>query len=61
MTAVFAYLDEPPFCAPGADGPVGCDVDVAFAVLRAIGIERTETRLVTFGRNCCRVAMVRGR
>ncbi|MBA4099343.1 MAG: ABC transporter substrate-binding protein [Rhodospirillum sp.] len=48
MTVVFAYLDEPPFCAPGADGPVGCDVEVAFAVLRAIGIERTETRLVTF-------------
>jgi polar amino acid transport system substrate-binding protein len=48
MTLVFAYLDEPPFCAPGADGPVGCDVEVAFAVLRAIGVERIETRLVTF-------------
>jgi polar amino acid transport system substrate-binding protein len=48
MTVVFAYLDEPPFCAPAADGPVGCDVEVAFAVLRAIGIERVETRLVTF-------------
>lgn len=48
MTVVFAYLDEPPFCAPAADGPVGCDVEVAFAVLRAIGIERIETRLVTF-------------
>lgn len=45
---IFAYLDEPPFCAPGADGPVGCDVEVAFAVLRAIGVERVETRLVTF-------------
>jgi polar amino acid transport system substrate-binding protein len=48
VTVVFAYLDEPPFCAPSADGPVGCDVEVAFAVLRAIGIERVETRLVTF-------------
>jgi polar amino acid transport system substrate-binding protein len=48
MTVVFAYLDEPPFCAPAADGPVGCDVDVTFAVLRAIGVERIETRLVTF-------------
>lgn len=44
-----AYLDEPPFCAPGADGkPTGCDVEAAFAVLRAIGIARIETRLVTF-------------
>ena len=48
MTVVFAYLDEPPFCAPAADGPVGCDVEVALAVLRAIGIERIETKLVTF-------------
>jgi polar amino acid transport system substrate-binding protein len=45
---IFAYLDEPPFCAPATDGPVGCDVAVAFAVLRAIGIERIETKLVTF-------------
>ena len=49
MMIVLAYLDEPPFCAPGSGGvPVGCDVEVAFAVLRAIGIERIETRLVTF-------------
>lgn len=48
MTVIFAYLDEPPFCAPAANGPVGCDVEVAFAVLRAIGVERVETRLVTF-------------
>ena len=45
---VFAYLDEPPFCAPAVDGPVGCDVEVAFVVLRALGVERIETRLVTF-------------
>jgi polar amino acid transport system substrate-binding protein len=48
MTVAFAYLDEPPFCAPGANGPVGCDVEVAFAVLRAIGVDRVESRLVTF-------------
>ena len=50
MTAVvFAYLDEPPFCAPGPDGaPIGCDVEVAFAALRLIGVERIETKLVTF-------------
>jgi polar amino acid transport system substrate-binding protein len=48
MTVTFAYLDEPPFCAPGPDGPIGCDVEVAFAVLHAIGIERIETRLATF-------------
>jgi polar amino acid transport system substrate-binding protein len=48
MAVIYAYLDEPPFCAPTADGPVGCDVEVAFAVLRAIGIERIETKLVTF-------------
>jgi polar amino acid transport system substrate-binding protein len=45
---VFAYLDEPPFCAPTTTGPIGCDVEVAFAILKAIGIERVETRLVTF-------------
>jgi polar amino acid transport system substrate-binding protein len=48
MIVTFAYLDEPPFCAPGSGGPVGCDVEVAFAVLMAIGVERIETRLVTF-------------
>lgn len=46
---VLAYLDEPPFCAPGPDGrPVGCDMEVAFAVLAAIGVKRVETRLTTF-------------
>ena len=49
MSIVFAYLDEPPFCAPGPDGAaIGCDVEVAFAVLRAIGVDRIETRQVTF-------------
>jgi polar amino acid transport system substrate-binding protein len=46
---VLAYLDEPPFCAPGPDDrPVGCDMDVAHHVLAAIGVRRIETRLVTF-------------
>jgi polar amino acid transport system substrate-binding protein len=45
----FAYLDEPPFCAPGPDGqPTGCDVEVAFAILKAIGVEHVETKLATF-------------
>jgi polar amino acid transport system substrate-binding protein len=49
VSVIFAYLDEPPFCAPGADGtPIGCDVDVAFAILKAIGIDRVEAKLVTF-------------
>jgi polar amino acid transport system substrate-binding protein len=49
MPVTFAYLDEPPFCAPGADGvAIGCDVEVAFAILSAIGIHGVETKLVTF-------------
>jgi polar amino acid transport system substrate-binding protein len=49
MTIIFAYLDEPPFCALGAGGtPIGCDAEVAFAILQRIGIDRVETRLVTF-------------
>ena len=49
MTIIFAYLDEPPFCAPGADrAPIGCDVEVAFAILKSIGVDRVETRLATF-------------
>src|SRR5512145_1083126 len=48
MSVIFAYLDEPPFCAPDAAGAVGCDVEVAFAILKAIGIDRVETKLVTF-------------
>jgi polar amino acid transport system substrate-binding protein len=50
---ILAYLDEPPFCAPPQDellaaGPTGCDVEVAFAILSAVGVARIETRLVTF-------------
>jgi len=49
MTIILGYLDEPPFCAPGPDGaPVGCDVEVAFAILKGIGAASIETRLVTF-------------
>lgn len=54
MTVIFAYLDEPPFCAPGitsagqGDTPTGCDVEVVFAVLRAIGVDAIETELTTF-------------
>jgi polar amino acid transport system substrate-binding protein len=52
MTVIFAYLDEPPFCAPGAPGaggkPTGCDVEVVFAVLRSIGVDAIETQLTTF-------------
>ncbi|MFN8457867.1 MAG: transporter substrate-binding domain-containing protein [Anaerolineae bacterium] len=46
---VFAYLDEPPFCLPGTDGqPSGCDIEVGLTILKSIGIQQVETRLVTF-------------
>jgi len=46
---VFAYLDEPPFCAPGPfEKPIGCDVEVGFAILEQLNVRRIETRLVTF-------------
>ncbi|WP_342362625.1 transporter substrate-binding domain-containing protein [Terrarubrum flagellatum] len=35
---VFAYLDEPPFCFPGANGPSGCDIELGVRVLKAIGV-----------------------
>lgn len=46
---VFAYLDEPPFCWPGA-GPTaqGCDVELVTAALRKLGIAEFERRLTTF-------------
>jgi polar amino acid transport system substrate-binding protein len=45
---ILAYLDEPPFGIPRADGPpAGCDVEMALRTLRAIGIA-AETRLVAF-------------
>lgn len=46
---VFAYLDEPPFCWPGADGRAqGSDVELVTAALQAIGITAFELRLTTF-------------
>jgi polar amino acid transport system substrate-binding protein len=46
---VFAYLDEPPFCWPGADGwAQGSDVELVAATLQAIGIGAFEQRLTTF-------------
>ncbi len=53
MPITFAYLEEPPFCAPSTPGssagvPIGCDVEVAFAIFAAMGAGPIETRLVTF-------------
>ncbi|MCR5857204.1 transporter substrate-binding domain-containing protein [Mesorhizobium sp. J428] len=47
---IYAFIDEPPFGAPGPDGkPVGYDYSVAEIILRRLGIERIDSRLVTFG------------
>lgn len=46
---VLAYLNEPPFCWKDAAGEVvGLDIEVAFTVLKALGIESVETRLAAF-------------
>lgn len=46
---VFAYLDEPPFCWPGVGGTAqGCDVELATAAFRALGITEFEQQLTTF-------------
>lgn len=46
---VFAYLDEPPFGFLSPEGrPSGCDVEVGLTILKSIGIQQVETRLVTF-------------
>jgi len=46
---VFAYLDEPPFCWPGADGAAqGCDVELVSAALQALGVSQFERRPTTF-------------
>ena len=48
-SVVLAYIDEPPFAKPEPkNGAVGCDVELAFTVLRAIGVKRVETCLTTF-------------
>ncbi|MGX1788484.1 transporter substrate-binding domain-containing protein [Bosea sp. NPDC055332] len=46
---VFAYLDEPPFCWPAANGTAqGCDVELVTAALRMLGIAEFEQQLTTF-------------
>jgi len=46
---VFAYLDEPPFCWPAANGVAqGCDVELVTAALQALGVTAFEQRLTTF-------------
>jgi polar amino acid transport system substrate-binding protein len=49
MQVTIAYIEEPPFGWTEADGTVaGADIDLADAVLRAIGVTRIEHRLTTF-------------
>lgn len=46
---IFAYIDEPPFAYPNADGEaMGCDVELVQTILRMIGVAKIETRMVTF-------------
>ena len=46
---VLAYLDEPPFCAPGPHGhPAGCDIEVAEHVLAEAGVRQVVFELATF-------------
>lgn len=46
---VFAFIDEPPFARPLRGGNAeGCDVELAFTVLRSLGVEQIELRLATF-------------
>lgn len=46
---VFAYLDEPPFCWPGAGGDArGCDVELVTAALRTLGIAEFAQQPTTF-------------
>jgi polar amino acid transport system substrate-binding protein len=47
--ATVAILDEPPFCWLEPDGTaMGCDVEVATAVLRRAGVQSVSTQQVTF-------------
>jgi polar amino acid transport system substrate-binding protein len=49
MKVTIAYIEEPPFGWTEADRTVaGADIDLADAVLRAIGVTRIEHRLTTF-------------
>lgn len=46
---VLAYIEEPPFGWTGEGGvALGSDIELAREVLRALGIERIESRLTTF-------------
>lgn len=49
MKVTIAYIEEPPFGWTNADGiATGADIELAEAVLRAIGVSRIEHRLTTF-------------
>ena len=49
MKVTIAYIEEPPFGWTESDRAVtGADIDLADAVLRAIGVTRVEHRLTTF-------------
>ncbi len=49
MKVTIAYIEEPPFGWTEADrAATGADIDLANAVLRAIGVTRIEYRLTTF-------------
>jgi polar amino acid transport system substrate-binding protein len=49
MKVTIAYIEEPPFGWTEADrAATGADIDLADAVLRAIGVTRIEHRLTTF-------------
>ncbi len=49
MKVTIAYIEEPPFGWTQADrAATGADIDLADAVLRAIGVTRIEHRLTTF-------------
>ncbi|MDQ0393049.1 transporter substrate-binding domain-containing protein [Labrys monachus] len=46
---VYAYLDEPPFGAPGPDGgAIGYDAELAENVLHAVGVTHIDVVLVKF-------------
>jgi polar amino acid transport system substrate-binding protein len=43
VRTVFAYLQEPPFCALDETGEaIGCDVELARHILSALGVERVD-------------------
>ncbi len=49
MKVTIAYIEEPPFGWTEPDStPTGADIDLADAVLRAIGVARIEHHLTSF-------------